>query len=135
MSLNINQEQELINKTFIDSDLKIWKEETEIINLEIVFYESIVNKKIQELDSNSDSNYQNLIGDLKDLKTENIVFENNCIEYKNRVSGIAECEDLYCETYFLNEHVEFKQKIEKHFSNFITIKSKLFSYLKINSDS
>ncbi len=130
MTIETNQNHEQIHKMFMDSDIKIWKEEIEIINVEIIFYRNLIQTHLQEYASWGEMNYESLFQGINDVQYYNEIFQKSFIKYNNKIHGIVECEDLQCESYFLNEHAQLKDAIEKHFSTYKQFKKMLFSYLK-----
>lgn len=130
MSIKLNYDHELIYKTFIDSDIKNWKEEIEIINMEMIFYKNLIQKHLSEYATWGQFNYKSLLQGIVDIQYYNEISQRNFIKYNNVIHGIAECQDLQCESYFLNVHSKLKQVIEKHFSTSKQFKKTIISYLK-----
>ncbi len=126
----LHQNDEEIHKKFMMNDLIRWKEEIEIINVEMIFYKNLINAHLKELTTWNSADYTQLFNGIADVQYYNALFQKEFNEFSNKLEGIKECDDLQCETYFLNDHARFKQNIEKHFSNYKEFKKSIFSYLR-----
>lgn len=130
-TIKINQTNEELHKFFMNSDIKRWKEEIEIINVEMIFYKNLLNAHLKENASWGEINYESLFQGIADVQYYNERFQKGLLDFNNRLSGMAECDDLQCENHFLNDHTVIKKSIESHFSTYKAFKKTLFSYLKI----
>ncbi len=128
--LNTDQNHEQIHKMFMDSDIKNWKEEIEIITLETDFYKKLIQSHNHEYKTWGEISFESLFHGINEIVDQNEIFESSFLKYNNKIHGIAECDDLQCESYFLNEHARLKEDIENHFSNYKKFKKLLFEYLK-----
>lgn len=128
-SIKNHYTQEDIEKQYIDKDITHWKVELECINAEITFFKKLLKNRIQEIDI---KNYQNFLEKLDKKQLENKTAIGNLINYTQKMQGINECEDLDCETYFLNDHVIFKEKIEVFLHRYSKLKRSIFSKLNKN---
>lgn len=125
-----HQTPEEIHKKFMVKDVTRWKEEIEIINVEMIFYRNLINSHLKELTSWNTADYQQLFNGIADVQYYNQLYQMQFQEFTNKLEGINECDDLHCETYFLNDHANFKALIEKHFSNYKVFKKNIFTYLR-----
>lgn len=128
---NSDSIKDTTHRFFIQNDLKNWKEEIEIINLEIIFYKSLFNFHFTDDQSLYEKDYKFLLEELDENQNLNITFQKNIIRYFNQLEDIKECDDISCETYYFETHYQFKTEIELFFSKFKNFKKVLFSYLKI----
>lgn len=126
-SIKNHYTQEDIERQYIDRDITYWKEELECINAEITFFKKLLKNKI---DINDSKNYRTLFEKLEKKQLESKVESEKLISYKQKVQGINECEDLDCETYYLNDHIVFKEKVESFLFKYRKLKRTIFS--KIN---
>ena len=126
-----NQIHEDVHKKFIDSDIKRWKEEIDIIEVEMTFYRNLLNAHIKENEAWDIVDYSGLAQGISDVQGYNVMFQTTFLNYSNRLQGMAECEDLHCENYYLNEHTHLKESIEGHFSAYKQFKKTLFTYFKL----
>jgi len=113
----------------MNSDLSHWREIAENAKLEISFllqilYKFINNKPLNEAD------VVFLKNELETAQAINQELIDQIFRLDVRLEGMKECEDLACETYFLNEHLQHKRKIREHFSKYRNLKKTLFSYLQ-----
>jgi len=120
-----HHDEQDIQKLFIDRDIKNWSEEIEIITEEMLFYNNLLQSKLVE----TKGDYTNLFNKIEDFKVANLVSKENLITYVHKLEGIKECEDLQCETYFLNDHSDFKKNIENYFSKYRKLKKNIFSQI------
>ncbi len=119
-----------MDKKFMDCDLKRWKEEIEIINVEMIFYKNLLQAHLKERTGWTMINYENLFQSIDDVQYYNQLHQRNFLAFNNQLSIMAECEDVQCESHFYDKHVALKEGIENHFSIYKQFKKNLFSHLK-----
>ncbi|UPQ80119.1 hypothetical protein M0M57_04615 [Flavobacterium azooxidireducens] len=121
--------QDTIQHQFLDRDIKLWREELEGIEEEIIFlknfFETAKNTAIKELISDK------LTLKLNVKQLENEVFLSRLNNFSIKLEGMNECDDIQCETFYFNDFVDFKIQIESFLSQYRKLKKTLF--LKINS--
>lgn len=122
--------EEDIQALFIGWDLTNWKEKLETIAEEMTLFSNLLSL-LEASPNKGRSSYTNLFEKIATFKSMNDEFDKNLIAYNLKLEGLKECEDLQCETYFLNGHTQFKEKIEAYFSEYRNLKKTLFS--KINN--
>lgn len=122
--------EEDIQALFIGWDLTNWKEKLETIAEEMTLFSNLL-LLLEASPKKGRSSYTNLFEKIALFKSMNSEFDKNLIAYNLQLEGLKECEDLQCETYFLNGHTHFKEKIEAYFSEYRNLKKTLFS--KINN--
>lgn len=116
-----------IERQFINKDILLWKEEVDCINAEIVFFKQLLkNKKDNDI-------YSKIIEKLETKEKENNILLTNLIFYIRKTDGLKECEDIECETYYLNDHILFKNNIESFLFQYKKLKR--LAYLKINEQN
>ncbi|KIX20940.1 hypothetical protein SY27_09145 [Flavobacterium sp. 316] len=116
-----------IERQFINKDILLWKEEVDCINAEIVFFKQLLkNKKDNDI-------YSKIIEKLETKEKENNILLANLIFYIRKTDGLKECEDIECETYYLNDHILFKNNIESFLFQYKKLKR--LAYLKINEQN
>lgn len=125
-----HQNQEEIQKSFMVNDLRRWKQELEIINVEMIFYRNLINAHLKELSTWNAADYQNLFNGIADVQHYNETFQKQFLDFSIKLEGLNECDSLQCENYFLNDYSSFKDDIEKHFANYKNFKKNIFSYLR-----
>ncbi len=128
------QNPEDTQKMYIIKDVRRWKEEIEIINVELNFYKNLLLSKLNGDGRWNSHDYKQLFEDISAIGTQNRSFQSRFATFNNKLSGIEECEDLQCEIFFLNQHKRFKDEIEAHFSEYKIFKKGVFQSLKTKYD-
>lgn len=111
-------------------DLKRWQQEIEIINVEMIFYRSLIESHLRAENTWHVDDYQHLFNAIKDVQSENASMQRKAQTFTRNLEGLAECEDLQCEHHFLNEHSILKVEFERHFSSYKVFKKTILNYLK-----
>ena len=125
----VNDDIQEVHTKFMINDLKRWDEELKIIDVEMSFYDEFLQASCNIVPS-SENERKAILEHVDEFQKMNEEFKQEFIEFSNKLEGIVECDDLQCETYYVNNHTEFKQSIEKHFSLYKTFKSRIFAYLR-----
>lgn len=126
-----HQDGDDIQKIFIGWDIINWKEKLETIEEEMTLFANLLSAHLASALDNK-SGYKNVFFKLEKFKESNTSFQESLIAYNRQLEGLKECEDLQCETYFLNGHTEFKSLIEDYFSQYRSLKKTIFS--KLNNE-
>ncbi|WP_291116800.1 hypothetical protein [Flavobacterium sp. UBA6135] len=123
--------QDTIQHQFLDRDIKLWREELEGIEEEIIFlknfFETAKNTAIKELISDK------LLLKINVKQLENGAFLSRLNNFSIKLEGMNECDDIQCETFYFNDFVDFKIHIESFLSQYRKLKKTIF--LKINNHS
>lgn len=124
----VNDDLQEVHTKFMINDLNRWSEELKMIDVETSFYTNFIQAPHNTVDdlARDQSDLLKKIGEIKSYN-ENLTHEFQ--EFSNKLEGIVECDDLQCETYYVNNHTDFKQNIEKHFSDYNLFKNTVFKYL------
>ena len=93
-----------------------------IIEEEIILFSDLLRAK-------NDKSYSNILEKMKVFKVQNSEIQEELINYDRKLEVLKECEDLQCETFFLNSHNDFKEKIEVHFYQYRNFKKNVFSVI------
>ena len=120
--IKMHQDQDDLQKFFINRDVDRWKEEVDSIKEEIMLF-------VKLLTSKNDKLYSNILKKVEEFKAENSKFAEELISYDRKLEVLKECEDLQCETFFLNSHNDFQEKIEVHFSEYRNFKKNVFALI------
>ncbi|TDE04092.1 hypothetical protein [Flavobacterium hiemivividum] len=105
-----------IQMKFMDKDIELWKEDISIIRIEILFFKRMLYSSIfKDLESDQQKK-EDLIKDLEKVKEINESYQDKLIDFINKLDNIKECDDVQCETFYLNNHTKFRNDIESHFS-------------------
>lgn len=105
-----------IQMKFMDKDIALWKEEIAIVRIELVFFKRILTSPIFKSFNCDRKEKIDLLKDLDNVKDINENYHDNLCAFINKLEKIKECEDVQCETFYLNNHTKFRTDIESHFS-------------------
>jgi len=120
-----------IQKLFIDTDLHLWSEETAIISNEVKLFWGLLSARLIELSKERYVSFSELFDEVEYFANANIDFIEKLAAYKLQLEGLKECEDLQCETHFLNGHSTFRQNIQQYLARYRQLKNALFDALGI----
>lgn len=120
--IKIHQDQDDLQKFFINRDVDRWNDEVASIREELILFINLLTSKNSKL-------YSNIVEKVEEFKTENSRFAEELISYDRKLEVLKECEDLQCETFFLNTHNEFQEQIESHFSEYRNFKKNVFALI------
>ena len=114
----------------LESDVENWEMSIEFAEKEINFFNKLLNSSDYMKNTENKKKSLDLLDQLKTIHETNKSCLMEILEFSNKLEGMNECEDLQCETFFLNSHEEFKNKIEKHLLRFRALKGRIFPYLE-----
>ena len=120
--IKMHQDQDDLQKFFISRDVDRWNDEVASIKEEIILFINLLTSKNNKL-------YSNILEKVEDFKAENSKFSEELISYDRKLEVLKECEDLQCETFFLNSHNDFQEKIESYFSEYRNFKKNVFALI------
>lgn len=108
---------------YILTDISRWREQIDMIFLEAGFWR-------QTIDRAGGDSLKRLSALMEVPLTralqQNSTIHLELINFTNRFEGLMECEDLQCETHFLDAYRSFKAVAETHFSDYHYFKRKFF---------
>lgn len=122
-------EQEDIQRLNLCTDINNWKSEITFIDLENQFYIKLFSSSLIEKTAINKQDRAFLLEELEALDGKNQKFSDDIQELLNELGGIKECDDVQCETYFLNNHQKFKVDIENYFYQNRNLKTLIYSYI------
>jgi len=120
-----------IQMKFMDRDIERWKEDLSIVRVEILFFKRMLNSSIFRVLNSNQQKKENLITDLTNVKDINESYNDSLIEFINKLEMIRECDDVQCETFYLNNHTRFREDIESHFSAYRFYKMNVILFFDI----
>jgi hypothetical protein len=122
--------EEEVQYLSMESDVALWRSKLEFVADEMEFYLILLGSSlIERTQSNTiDANF--LLKQFNELKEANKFHLKTCIHFQNKLRGKDECDDIQCENAYLQSHLMFKGKLEKHFLEIRNIKKSAFTYLK-----
>ncbi|MEP6262706.1 MAG: hypothetical protein ABJ092_14115 [Gillisia sp.] len=111
------------------TDVNKWKSEVTFIDLENQFYKKLFSSRLIE---KTDINLQDLYylqQELESLDLKNQAYLEKLMAFILELDGFSECDDLQCETFYLNELQKFKIEIENYFFENRNLKTLIYSYI------
>lgn len=120
-----------LSKLFIDSDLLLWTEETAIIEKEAALFAGLLSARLIELSKSRQANFNPLFDEIDAVMQTNPIFREKLTAYSLQLEGLKECEDLQCETHFLNSHNHFRVEIAQHLAHYRKLKVSIFNALAL----
>ncbi|SKB62498.1 hypothetical protein SAMN05660776_2201 [Salegentibacter holothuriorum] len=125
--------EEEIQILSIQSEAEDWEENLIFISEEINFFGNILEsgKRSVNVEINTeDASY--LKEQLELLNKANEIHLTTFFDYKNKLEGLKECDDVQCENFYLKDHLIFKNSLRKHFKDFRKLKVLIFKFLKVS---
>ena len=122
--------QEDVQKLLIFRDIELWKEELLGIKEEVSFFKTLL--KRQQYSVEEQESVKKLVLKLDAKQLENNAFISKTTNYTLKLQGINECDNLECETFYLNDYIEFKFRVESFLSQYRKLKKNMIS--KINKE-
>lgn len=111
------------------TDVNKWRSEVTYIDLENQFYKKLFSSRLIE---KTDINLQDLYylqQELESLDIKNQAYLEKLMAFILELDGFSECDDLQCETFYLNELQKFKIEIENYFFENRNLKTLIYSYI------
>ncbi|MDQ7917450.1 hypothetical protein RBU60_07680 [Mesonia sp. MT50] len=122
-----------IQRINLEKDVNEWNKEIEFIQKELIFYSKLLDSKlVRKANANEEDESYILLKSVTQLKEKNSQFQLQLLDFENKSEEIVECEDVQCETFFLNEHFSFKQKLIAHVAKVRTVKKIIFDFFESN---
>tara|TARA_Y100000588_G_scaffold387536_2_gene485533 strand:+ start:636 stop:1049 length:414 start_codon:yes stop_codon:yes gene_type:complete len=129
-----HHDDEEIQILSIQSESEDWEERLVIISEEIDFFTNILGSGLKETVSvainKEDASY--LKKQLELINKANEFHLSTFFDYKNKLEGLKECDDVQCENFYLKDHLVFKTTLRKHFKDFRQLKALIFKFLKVS---
>tara|TARA_R110000744_G_scaffold82351_8_gene161844 strand:+ start:940 stop:1359 length:420 start_codon:yes stop_codon:yes gene_type:complete len=122
-----NTQEELL-QAFHD-DAKWWRFTIGLIEYEIQFIDRLLKANIFiENTPNLFERLQEFMHVIKTKTRETKNLKKELTEYEDRLRGILECQDLSCDTYYLENHKALKERFELFYKDFNLYKIKVFNF-------
>jgi len=121
-----------IQKLNLEKDINEWTKEIKFVEQELVFFSKLLDSNLIRKANANEEDGSYILKSIKHITDKNALFKLKLIEFKNKSEDIVECEDVQCETFFLNEHFSFKQKLITHINQVRTLKKILFNFFEHN---
>lgn len=75
------------------------------------------------------TDFNAVLSSLESKREENLLTIDEFNKYKNALPKAAECEDVSCDMFYVNEHDRFRKAYRSHLEGYRNIKEKLFKLL------
>lgn len=112
------------------TDVNKWKSEVTFIEIENQFYKELFSSRLIEKTNINRQDVNFLKQEIEGLDDMNQEFLARLREFIIDLDGLKECDDVHCDTYYLNNHQNFKVEIENYFFKNRNLKTLIYSYLK-----
>lgn len=113
-----------INYYTLVSQYKNWISELKFVDQEFSFFaELLVSDKFESHGTN------NIAEDILSARQQNQKMLDKVISHGNQLESLLECEDVACDTFYLNEHQGFKKDVEQHIIKIRNFKTTFFKTL------
>lgn len=126
--LSLENTQEEMLRAFHHDTLR-WKSMIGYKEKEIIFINRLLNSDaFQETTPNLFEKLQHFKHELatKTREIKNLKKEIN--EYEDTLRGILECQDISCDTYYLENHKDLKDRFEELYTDFNEYKTTVYNY-------
>lgn len=120
--------EEDIQKLKLHKDIENWNAEISFTKKEIRFFSELLQNPLLQ-NTTDQQNTSLLLQELKTMEENNGNYSDKVLSFSNTLEGLNECEDLQCETYFLNSHEELREELIKHGVKFQELKEQIFANL------
>ncbi len=118
----------------IQSESEDWEEHLILISEEINFFKNILESGLKETIkveiNKEDVSY--LKKQLELINKANEFHLTTLFDYKKKLEGLKECDDVQCENFYLKDHLAFKTTFHKHYKDFRRLKVLIFKFLKVS---
>lgn len=105
-------------------ELENWLEHLAYIDKEIT---SLLN--IGKTDRANSDDFEPILSDLESKKKENSIAIDKFNEYRNNLPKAAECEDVSCDMFYVNEHDKYRKSYRAHLESYRKTKEEYFDIL------
>ena len=123
-----NTQEELL--TAFHHDAQWWKLILGYIETETRFIEQLLNAHIYK--ENTPNLFERLQKFRQEIETrvkETKNLKKEIAEYEDKLQGILECQDISCDTFYLENHKELKDRFEEFYTGINDYKTRVFNYI------
>lgn len=85
--------------------------------------------KIVKHEQTNQENFESLLSNLKKKQEENSTTIDEFLKYRNDLPKAAECEDVSCDMFYVNEHERYRNLYKAHLDSYRNIKEEFFKIL------
>ena len=110
-------------------ELQGWKSNLHFIKDELIFIDHLLNSYVfQPNTPNLFERLQDYQYRLKKTKNDKKQLQKAIIPHENKLGGMMECADEYCDSQYYKNHDLLKANVVDFISNFRALKSEIFNY-------
>lgn len=122
-----NSDQEIL--TEFHNDTLLWISMLGYMENDLQFINRLLNSKaFKDKVPNLFERLQNYLHEMKTKTRELKNFKKEINEYGVKLKGILECQDISCDTFYLENHRTLKNRFEKFYTEFNDYKTRIFNY-------
>ena len=122
-----NSDQEIL--TEFHNDTLLWISMLGYMENDLQFINRLLNSKaFKDKVPNLFERLQNYLHEMKTKTRELKNFKKEINEYVVELKGILECQDISCDTFYLENHRTLKNHFEKLYTEFNDYKTRIFNY-------
>lgn len=109
-------------KTTMQNEIESWEKHIDFIEKECNFYLKLISLPEMQFEKTPP-----LKQALQKISEANSELAKRLLQNKNSLEGMIECDDLQCETYYLDQHKQTQDKIAQHEQAFREAKSSILN--------
>jgi|GEM_PF-3467824 len=120
-----------LEQIFVTRDLSQWRDELSIVGVELAFCYDFLSSILASSKVKTPGKYRNILDKLTQMKETNVLFDDRLQQLSLQFDGYAECDDMQCDQYYISNHLDFREKIEKHLFLYRRLKKKLICGMQL----
>jgi len=122
-----NTDEEILNE--FHNNTILWNSMIGYMETEILFINRLLNSNVfKDTTPNLFEKLQAFKHEIKTKTRETTNFKKEIHEYGDALKGILECQDISCDTFFLENHAALKNRFEEFYTRFNDYKTRVFNY-------
>ena len=118
---------EMINLE-MNPEIDRWLDKMDFINTEINFLRTLLFRNFILKINKDVAESKDLLSLLDELQERNNLQLKRLRDFRNKLVGLRECDDVQCENLYLGEYLIIKEGIYEHFEELQQIKALLYDY-------
>ena len=115
-------------KLEMNPEIDRWLDKMDFINTEINFLRTLLFRNCILKINKDVAESKDLLSLLDELQERNNLQLKRLRDFRNKLVGLRECDDVQCENLYLGEYLIIKEGIYEHFEELQQIKALLYDY-------
>lgn len=115
-------------KLEMNPEIDRWLDKMDFINTEINFLRTLLFRNFILKINKDVAESKDLLSLLDELQERNNLQLKRLRDFRNKLVGLRECDDVQCENLYLGEYLIIKEGIYEHFEELQQIKALLYDY-------